>query len=249
MKGKRTTTDNFEKDAFTVESGEGEPKVAAGFVKPENETKNKGGSKRRIIDSSYTPEEVVKLDTEGWYLVFEQKEGFLQMPEQLVGLLSRENRLNYDIAKEFHDTWRGSEHKELVEKFTVDKQLMGSAQDRLKLEGPPGMHVRWVAPHNIQKMLTKGYKILEKDEASSFLGPTGGHHQVGRLGFTELVAMGIPEEVYQKAQLEKTRKNLERAGAWKDYGMSEMSRNGGSPFEATDNDRRGWNEIPESSEE
>lgn len=249
MKGKRTTTNNFEKDAFTVEAGSDTGKPASGFANTKNETKTNDTTRRCIIDSSYTPEEVIKLNTEGWYLVFEQKEGFLPLPEEMVKLLSRENKLNYEIAKQFHDTWRGNEHRELVEKFTVDKQLMGSAQDKLRIEAQPGMHVRWVAPYNIQKMLAKGYKILDKDEATSFLGPTGGHHQVGRLGFTELVAMGLPEEVYQKRLQEKTKQNLEKAGAWKEYGLASMNRDGGSPFDATESDKRAWTDLPDTSED
>lgn len=244
-KGKRTATDNFGKDLFTVEAGSSEPKQAEGFAS-KNETKNRDVAKKYIVGSGYDVETIVRLDRSGAILVFEQKEAFIQLDDAVVGGFSAINKLNYEIAKQFHDAWRGDEHAKLVEEFQVNPNMQGSATDKLTAEGPKDMVVRWTAPYLVEKRRAKGYKVLSADEAKSFLGATGGHHEIGRLGQTELVLMGIPKELYEARQKEKTRDNLEKAGLWQSSGLADINRNGGQGFVDTETGgkRRDWHEIP-----
>lgn len=235
-RGKRTTTDGFGEQVFSSLDGLA-PEVL------ENEPKKVDFGGKVIIGTGVNPENVIRLDQEGRILVFEMKEAFLPLEDSVLGQLSRENRLRYSMAKEFHDAWRGDENAKLVEQFQVDRNLVGSATDKLTVKGTPGMHVRWARPDKIEEYRAKGYKILGADEAQSFLGPKGGHHEVGKLGQTELVAMGIPEELFEKRMKAATKKNNDLAGAWKSMGLNEMQRAGAQGFAATDDDKRRWTET------
>ncbi len=240
-KGQRTITNGFGQRTFP---GASEQSVS------ENEPKKQTLTKKYIIGSSYDVETIVRLDKEGAILVFEQKEAFIQLDDAVVANFSRENRLNYELAKEFHDAWRGDEHAKLVQEFQVNPAMMGSAMDKLRVEGPEDLTVRWVAPYKVEKYRGLGYKVLSADEVKTFLGATGGHHEVGRLGQTELVAMGIPKELYEKRQKAKVQENMEKAGMWKTAGLAEITQAGGQGFIESEKEvRQDWHELPNPNEE
>lgn len=217
-------------------------------VAPKEQTKSQKLSRKLTVDAGTSVDDVLVWDAEGVDLLFEQKEGFIQLDKAVVSRLSPTNRTRYTMAREFHDTWRGDEHAAFVEKFKVDRQMVGSATDKLSFEEPAGMHLHWTRPDRIEKLRSAGYKILSDDEAKTFLGPTGGHHEVGRLGSTESVLMGIPEELYKRSMAEKTRRNNELAGSYKTAALAAMRQAGGDPFESGDSasgrDRHDWAEIP-----
>lgn len=242
-RGVRTVTNGFEKANF------GEETTSPAQGAPENGTINVNLSKKYIVGTGVDPENIIRFDREGIVLVFEQTDKFLPLSEGVLESLSRENRLRYSMAKEFHDAWRGDEHAKLVESFKVDRQMMGSARDKLKIKGSPDMEIRWARPDNVERYRAKGYKVLSADEAESFLGPKDGHHEVGRLGDTQLVAMGIPKAVFDQRAKEKAKKNVERAGAWKVSGLQEVNRSGAQGFVATDDDRRRWTEAAQGSDD
>lgn len=202
-------------------------------------------SKVVIIDSSFNPEDVIKLDTEGAELMFDQKEDFCFIPDELVGQLSRQSKTRYAIAKQFHATWRGKADKQFQDAFIVDKEYVGSATDKLnKKEIRSGIHTRWARPDKVRDYLAKGYKVMDADEASTFLGSQGGHHEIGRNGKTELILMGIPEEMYKKRQAAKVAANNERARLLKHQAIAEVENQGFRGFDASEDDaRRHWTEI------
>lgn len=214
------------------------------MAKTPNVTINAEPSKKYTVQVGVSNDDLLEWDRQGVVLLFEQKEGFLPLPDAVRAKLSRENQLRYDMAKEFHDAWRGDEHAKLVENFQVDRQAVGSAMDKMTLTAGSDMKVRWVRPDNVERMREKGYKILSADEARSYLGPTGGHHEIGHLGQTELVAMGIPKELAHQSDLAKVRRNKEMAGSWK--GISkEITRQGGQGFVAEEADKKhSWTESP-----
>jgi hypothetical protein len=219
---------------------------AAGSVE---QTKNPSGVKKYIIDSGAAPEDVLRLDSEGADLVFEQTEKFLPLSDAVVSKLGRVNKLRYTTAKEFHDSWRGAEHAEFVERFKVDRQMIGSATNRMDAKPTSkGLFARWTRPDRVEEMLGKGYKVLQADEAKSYLGSKGGHHEIGKLGQTELVLMGIDKKIHDEMMVKRTQKNNEIAGSYKQQALAEMSRDGGQPFTAVDDgqDRRDWNVLPPS---
>lgn len=214
-------------------------------VQQAKEPKSSKVSKKIIVGTGVSVDDVLASDAKGYDLVFEQTDKFLPLDDATVAALSAINRTRYFMAKEFHDTWRGDEHAAFVERFQVDRQSVGSASDKLTANAGE-LKTRWVRPDRIGELRARGYKILAADEASSYLGPNAGHHEVGRLGQTELVLMGIDKGLYNKAQAEKVRKNNEMAGAYKNSALSEMRQAGGAPFETVDEsrDRRSWTEVP-----
>lgn len=235
-RGVRTATNGFEEKNFPT----------SGSAVPENETKSVNLLKKVTVGTGVDPENVIRWDKDGAVLLFEQKENFLPLADAVVGQLSRENKVRYSMAKEFHDAWRGDEHAKLVEDFKVDKNLSGSATDKMQVEAPKGMHVRWCAPYNIEKYRALGYKVLSADEVRSFLGPKDGHHEIGTLGQTELVQMGIPMERYRELSQKTEAENRRKAGAWKTSGLNDVNRSGATGFVATDDDRRRWTETSQA---
>lgn len=209
------------------------------------EPKTEKVSKRYIVDSSMSPATVVELDLSGGELLFEQKEDFLALSEDIVRSLTRENRSRYSVARQYHETWRGEDDKEFVERFSVSAEANGSASDKLnQTKVRKGLRERWCRPDTVNKRLADGYKVLSKDEASTFLGSKGGHHEISRDGKTELVLMGIPEELYQKRQEAKAAKNKETASLWKQSGKNDLERNGAPAFDEDSEDRRlSWKDI------
>jgi len=214
--------------------------------KAAKQTKSVKVSKKVIIDASMTIDDVLALDADGVDLIFEQKEKFLVLDTKTASELSSLNRTRYSMAKDFHDTWRGDEHAEFMAKFQVDKQMSGSATDKLTV-AETDLKTRWVLPSKVAERRTQGYKILSADEADSYLGPTSGHHEISHLGQTELVLMGIPKELYAQRQAAKVVKNNELAGAFQGSALSEMRQAGGQPFKPSDSAHdvgHDWQELP-----
>lgn len=232
-KGVRTTTDGFEGRVFGGETA---------TAHTENVTINPAVTKKYRVGTGMTVEDIVRLDKAGNVLLFEQKDDFLPLADDVVAGFTRENRLRYTMAKEYHDAWRGDEHADLVEKFQVDPSMMGSATDKLTASIDGDMVTYWARPDKIEDYRAKGWKVASADEAKSFLGPKGGHHEVGRLGQTELVLMIKPKALWEKDQQKKIRKSKELAGAWK-QAKGEIDRAGGKGFVATEDDRHRWSEM------
>ncbi len=220
------------------------PVVPTSPAQPAREPKKSKLSKKIIVGTGVSVDDLLASDAEGVDLVFEQTDKFLPLDDKTVAALSPVNRTRYHMAQEFHDTWRGDEHAAFVERFKVDRQSVGSATDKLTAEAG-ALKTRWVRPDRINDLRARGYKILGSDEARSYLGPNAGHHEVGRLGQTELVLMGVDAGLYKAAQAEKVRKNNEMAGAYKNSALTEMRQAGAEPFETSDDprDRRVWNDL------
>ncbi|HSW65334.1 MAG TPA: hypothetical protein VLH56_18805 [Dissulfurispiraceae bacterium] len=202
-------------------------------------------AKRKLVDSTMSAATVIELDLAGVELLFEQKEDFLALPEEIVRSLSRDNRSRYSVARQYHETWRGADDKEFVERFSISAEANGSASDKInQTKVRKGLRERWCRPDTVNRRLAEGYKVLNKDEATTFLGSKGGHHEISKDGKTELVLMGIPEELYQKRQKAKIAKNAETASMWKQSGKRELERNGAPAFdEDTEDKRLSWKDI------
>lgn len=181
--------------------------------------------------ASMSSETVLDLDSKGTELLFGQKEDFLVLDETTIRALSRENRIRYSSARQFHDNWRGQEDADFVEAFEVDREFAGSASDKLyKINVRDGLKYRWARPDKVADYQAKGYKMLSPDDAKSFLGAKGSRHEISRNGKTELVLMGVSQTIFDKRQADKGKKNKERALAWKSSGVEQLRAQGGSGF-------------------
>lgn len=214
---------------------------------PKQEPTTPSKARKVVIGTGFNVDDMLALDSDGVDLMFEQTDKFLPLADAVAVRLTSLNKTRYNLAKEFHDAWRGDEHAEFVSKFSVDRQMVGSATDKLHADKVPGMRTRWFRPDRIAEARNRGYKILSADEANTYLGPTGGHHEVGRIGQTELVLMGIPEEIAKRRDADKVRKNNEMAGAYEASALAEMRQAGGSPFKAVDETKdrsHAWTDLP-----
>lgn len=214
-------------------------------VLDENESKSTKSPKSVFVDNSFTPESVLVLDSRGTTLLFEQGEKFLLLGEDTIRAMSAANKQRYAVTKQFQDTLRQEEDEDFVKSFVVDREFVGSAGDKLdKLTLRDGIQQRWARPDRVNAYLEKGYKVLSKEDATSYLGAKGGHHEISKNGKTELVLMGIPKKLFDESQKKKIEKNKDLAMAWRQSGVEALSQNGGKGFVATDEDKnRSWNDL------
>lgn len=197
-----------------------------------------------LVTNAMKPVDVVKLDQEGKELLFDQKEEFLLIEDSLVAQLSRENKLRYHLAKQFHDTWLRSAVEQRAAAIEVDPEIVGSAYDKLnKMQVNSNLHTRWVRKDRLPDVLAKGYKILQAHEASTLLGAQGNAHTISQNGKTELVLVGIPKEVYEKRLRDKAEQNKKKAAVWEQSGATELEQLGATKGFVAKEESGRWNEI------
>lgn len=204
--------------------------------------------KKLNVLPSMSAETVLDLDSKGVELYFGSKEDFLVLDETTIRALSRENRNRYSTARQFHDNWRGQQDADFVDAFQVDREFVGTASDKLNdLTMRSGLQHRWVRPDRVAEMQGRGYRMVNADEAKSFLGAKGSRHEIGRNGKTELVLMGVSKEIFLKRQKDKVEKNNSRATAWKTSGVEQLASQGTRAFvEGSERDRKAsFSEIAE----
>lgn len=237
-----------------VEEKMAESTEDAGTNAPQTEeivVKSLKAPKSLVVTASTPIEVVIKSDSEGVDLLFDQKDEFLMLEEGVVRALSRENRVRYSSARQFHDTWRGQQDVEFSEAFSVDKEFVGKASDKLNdREVRSGIRARWTRPDMVSKRTAQGYKILSSDEARTYLGPKGSHHEISKNGKTELVLMGVTEDIYQKRQKEKQERNVQLSTAWKRSGVQQLTEKGGRAFVESERDESyRWNDLSNGGSE
>lgn len=202
--------------------------------------------KKYTVGTGTKPEDVISYDQEGAVLLFESTDKFLPLDGGVLDQLSRENKLRYGIAKEFHDNWRGEDHAKFVEQFSVDKNLSGSATDKLRVQDTKELHFRWARPDRVSAYLAMGYRLAKPDEVQTFLGPNGNKHEISVLGKQELVLLCVPKAQFEKKMQEKVKKNKEMAGLLQKQAASSLKQEGG--FVASEKDGHQWTEIPSKEE-
>lgn len=221
------------------------PEGSAAESGVENVGKSTEKVKVVLVKTSTPVEVVLKSDAEGCELMFEQKDEFLMLDEEVVKQLSRVNRMRYSTARQFHDNWRGQQDVAFAEAFAVDREYVGKASDKLNdIEVRATLKHRWARPDKVADYAGKGYKILSADEAKTYLGAKGSHHEISKNGKTELVLMGLPKEIYAKREAEKVEKNKKLGMAWKSSGVQRLAEQGGRGFAESERDERlKWNDL------
>ena len=204
--------------------------------------------RRVVIGSGFDTNEMLRLDSEGVVLLFEQKEDFLPLDDEIVKQLSQVNRYLYHAAKQFHEAYRGQDHDDFVKSFQINQQYSGTPREQLRFKKDPRKYARWTRPDKVAARLAKGYRIVEKDEYNTFLGPQNGRHEIAKLGKTELVLMAQPIELRREHEKLVQEKTARETGRWKEDALREMARDGGKPFVAKANDDGRWQEIEDAPE-
>lgn len=210
-----------------------------------NVTETNASSKESVIvNASFSPVNVLELDAKGAILMFDGKDGFVELADEVVAQLSADNKRRYAFAREFHLTWRGSDQNRLSESISVDRQSTGTPLQKISTTGKKGLRFRWCRPELVDARIGQGYRIANADDAKSYAGARNGVHRIGVQGRDELVLMAMPEQMYAERQIKKAEKNAKAAGAYRESFKQEAARTGLKPYdEATDKgDGRRWTE-------
>lgn len=198
-------------------------------------------SNKVIVLSDMDPDDVLDLDSKGKELLFDGRSDFVQLSDEIVSKLSKDNKLRYNFAREFHDSWRDADGV-APEGFTVDRQNTGTATQKLEYKLPKGMRARWTRPELVASRMTRGYKVVHQ-EGKTYVGEQNGTHKVTNLGRDELILMSIPEAQYKKNQEKNALANAKRAGLYRESFKNEAERVGVDSYdETTDKKDRRWNE-------
>jgi hypothetical protein len=178
---------------------------------------SKQGSEEVVeVTIDMTETEVLALNEKGVKLNFSVEE-FLELSEDAVKALYRENLMNYSGAKALY-----ARHKRYEEQPDVLKRVKAKSKPlrtlgntatrklRAKEFVKPGMHPCWKRPDEVDEALEQGYtfvpdgeggtkarrtKVGEADDGSEEFA---GFRQVKDRGKVEQVLMQIPEERYQE---------------------------------------------------
>lgn len=183
----------------------------AGVAKGQNKT---GKGQKYPVDVDNTPEQVVKLDSEGFELVFDI-ERFLTLEDEVVNELSRVNFKNYYVAfsqVKQKDGKTKSEEPDYSEWML--SPLGGNATKRMQkvLRKRRGWHQCLKSPEEWDEAMADGYVPIRelnkkqedlikdgKKKKEDFVGYEDGEiAKIGKEDKPELLACEIPEEVFQR---------------------------------------------------
>lgn len=193
------------------------------------------------VDTS--PSDVLRLDSEGYQLLFSAEPGSLpDLTEDQTRELSYDNRVSYGIAmalsKEAEK--RKDQPKPLVD--SIKAPLAASAGRRLEVIGAPeGWHYCWKRPDELHEAGLAGYTYAG-DEVQTYATRVGSTHRVSALGQDELILMKIPQEQFEKIEREAGERSRQLIDSGSNAAKENIARLGGKPFEPSEKDGRSWNE-------
>jgi len=192
-----------------------------------------------LVDALTPVETMIDLDAKGKVLLFDPKENFVRVSEETLRVFSKENRVRYQFAADFHKSWQGV--SAIDGRISVDMQLVSKPTEKLEvMKVPKGTATRWVRPEMIRDRMAKGWKIAG-DEVESYLGQTGGLHRISQGGRDELILMTRPSSELSKAYVKKVEVNNKLAGFRPKVVTAEASAAGLSEYdEEHDTKKRSW---------
>lgn len=166
-----------------------------------------------VVDVDNTYEQVLKLDKEGFELVF-SLEGFLELSDDEVNGLSRVNFKNYYVAHSQKKQKETVASREPDYTFKGFEPLGGNARRRMQqaLRPRKGWHGCLKAPEERDEALASGYTEIRKlssaqqkevdsgkKTAEDFVGiEAGSPVRIGQEDKPELLAFEIPEERWKE---------------------------------------------------
>ncbi len=220
---------------------------------PKAEVPTEGKEKPKIpgkvyVDSSNTPDEVVRLDAEGVEILFLHGEGrFLKLEEGIIRGLSAKNKTSYNLSADLdaHSGGPGDDYagrlaigemrdrRSAFEKERIATPMEMEATRKLQMYGPPRTHMRAVRPDRLEHYVEHGYAVVKADD-KEFAVPGAkvveNHYEVkDPRGATDLVYVAISQEDRAKFQEIKTNLANQRVAAV-EAGQNELKKLGGEPF-------------------
>ncbi len=195
-----------------------------------------------MVETGTKPASVLQWDAEGHGLLFDGKQNFVELPDDVVAALSSLNKTRYRHAVEFHKVWVKTAD-DGVFNIKVDAQLTSKPKDKLHYKAPKGMVGYWERPENVRTSIAKGWAIAD-DKSESFLGMTGGAHRIGRVGQEELILMVRDKKINDAEHFAQAAENSRKAGIRSPVVSSEARQAGILDYdESKDRNKRSWNEL------
>lgn len=155
-----------------------------------------------------TIEDVVKWDTEGRKLFFEDDEDkFLELTTEVVRDLSRANRMRYDLAK------RIARGDAVVDTMTTAIQGFdsgdyavrpGSASANLAVLGKKeGMDYYWERRDNVNKRRSEGWQVDTDEDVRTIHKESCSHKTVGGENNPEMILVSRPKSISLQEKAKK----------------------------------------------
>jgi hypothetical protein len=156
-------------------------------------------SKKVFVMSDSEPAALLQWDSQGHELIFDSRDDFVQLSEEEIRSLSRDNRTRYSQAKSYHDVWLASKNDEVLRRFSVEGQYTGTAIQKIKgVELRGDMAYWWSRPDRLSQRLQIGWRRAGPDEVRTFVAPQGGGITIGQMGREELILLVMPKAMYDK---------------------------------------------------
>lgn len=175
--------------------------------------KGENKSQKYVVDVDNTYEQILKLDQEGFELVF-NVERFKELSDDEVNELSRVNFKNYYVAHSQKKQKESNKRPDPDYTFKGFEPLGGNARKRMQkaLRPRKGYHGCLKSPEELDEALTAGYTHIRhlskkqedlikegKAKREDFIGKEDGSVvKLGQEDKPELIAVEIPEERWKE---------------------------------------------------
>ncbi len=241
--------------------------------KKSNTSAEKQAPKRRNIPvtTDWSEEDVVQWAQEEGVTLFFDPNSFRELSQETVNQLGFYSAQSYWQA---YNVWKDRQRQEEAERPTdyedlkIRDPLSQAYTDKLKLRERRGWHQTWKRPDEVESAKAVGYreireqrKIGKKDKDGNVIGSYFEENEPGYekgpvkkimedQGQEELIAMEIPEELYQQhlqavSDRVKYKKGqaVEKAEEAADRASYQLGKKGGVQVKDFSEDEGGWREI------
>ena len=194
----------------------------------------KPAPKKFLITLDNTPSEVVKLDSEGHDLFFEDAPGkFLDLGDDVLQTLSAMTQSRYLVSYRANAKLRKKdEHPELFKTPGIEvSPRLASATSRITVKGKdPSKAYAWKRTDELQAASYEGWKVCQDPNIQSFGGDVGSSHRIAAGGETEMVLMEVPKATESAMLVRDADKSKRRIDGADKATIEDMVRSGGVPY-------------------
>jgi hypothetical protein len=159
----------------------------------ENGAKLARSGEKYVVNRGDSPELLVEYSRDGVELLFDGRADFVPLTDEVVSLLSAENRAHFHAARTQNRLWQGRPDEDLVKRFVEEGQYSGSASQKLKGVETKLAHY-WARPDMVPKYCSEGWRVGTKDEVKTFVTSHNGSITIGQRGTIELVLLVMPKD-------------------------------------------------------
>lgn len=159
-----------------------------------------------IVGIDKSPEDVLKLASEGHTLFFEDGDDFLELPEEIVSELNGDTKKRYRVAKAIAsgEDVMGTAVADTLG-FSVDYNVRpGSAGETTAVYGKdPNREYHWGRPDKHNKHMAEGYEVDVDPSVSTRFGESGTQKTLGGQNKREATLYSRPKKVGQELRAKR----------------------------------------------